>query len=230
MSVQPGANFSVGRRFFLQAVSGGVAVSLAGWAMARNGLWMPGDDLPLTPVQTEGPFYPETVIEQQLFNDNDLVQKAAGHEFAKGQAIVVDGRVIDQKGAPLSGAVIEIWQACATGRYFHSQDAKNPALLDNNFQFWGRAITGPDGKYWFKSIVPGKYPGRTGRHIHFRIDAPGHKRLVTQCYFSDFSEDNAQDGVFRRLDAAQQRAVTVDVQKAESEPWRGSFDIVMAKL
>jgi protocatechuate 3,4-dioxygenase beta subunit len=221
----------LGRRHFIQALSGGLACTIPGWSMAANGLLMPTDDLPLTPAQTEGPFYPETAIEQQLFNDTDLSQKMAGHEFAKGQLVVVNGVVTDQRGKPLAGSIVEVWQACATGRYHHSRDESNPLLLDNNFQFWGRAITGEDGKYSFKTIIPGMYPGRTARHIHYRVDSPQQKRLVTQCYFSEFGNDNAKDGIYRQLDAKQREQVTVQLEKPSdvTQPWSGSFNIVTAK-
>lgn len=223
----PGSLF--GRRQFLSVLGGGLAVAAPGWGLAATGLWLPDDLLPVTPTQTEGPFYPETAIEQQLFNDTDLVQRAAGHEFAKGQTIVVAGIVRSRQGKPLAGSIVEVWQACASGRYYHSRDSENPLLLDNNFQFWGRCVTGEDGRYSFKTIVPGKYPGRNGRHIHFRIDSPQRPRLVTQCYFSDFGTDNAQDGIYSRLDAKQRDQVTVPVDKpsAAAEPWRGDFHITM---
>ena len=206
-------------------------MSLPGWALGCGGLWMPGDDLPLTPKQTEGPFYPETAIDKQLFNDTDLQQKIAGHEFAKGQMITINGVVQDQRGKPLAGSIVEVWQACASGRYLHSRDDKNPLLLDNNFQFWGRAITEADGKYAFKTIIPGMYSGRTGRHIHYRVDAPDHRRLTTQCYFSDFGDDNARDGIYRRLNPQERNQVTVQVDKpvAADAPWSGSFDLVLGK-
>ncbi len=221
----------LGRRRFVGLLTGAVAVTLPGWQVAANGFWMPSDELPVTPTQTEGPFYPETPIEQQLYNDPDLQQKIAGHEFAKGQAMIVRGVVKNQQGKPLSGSVIEVWQACATGRYNHSRDNNNPSLLDNNFQFWGRAVTAEDGTYTFKTIIPGMYPGRTGRHIHFRIDNPAYQRLVTQCYFSEYGEDNAKDGIYRQLDAKQRKQVTIEVDKPASSDsaWSGDFDIVVAK-
>ena len=185
--------------------------------------------LPLTPEQMTGPFYPEVAVEQQMFNDTNLLQKMAGHEFAKGQPVLVRGRVSDRRGAPVTGAVVEIWQACASGRYMHSRDQNQSALLDNNFQFWGRAITLEDGRYEFTTVIPGLYPGRMGRHIHFRIDAEQFKRLTTQCYFSDFGQDNARDGLYQRLDAVQRRLVTVELDKPadKDKPWTGEFNIVV---
>lgn len=221
----------LGRRSFLGVLAGGMTLSLPGWALGRCGLWLPGDDLPLTPRQNDGPFYPETAIDKQLINDTDLHQRLAGHEFAKGQVIVVDGVIKDQRGMPLAGSIVEIWQACATGRYHHSQDEKNTSLLDNNFQFWGRAITEADGKYSFKTIIPGTYPGRTARHIHYRVDSNGHQRFSTQCFFSDFGDDNARDDIYGKLNPQERNQLTVQVDKptAAAEPWTGVFDIVLGK-
>jgi protocatechuate 3,4-dioxygenase, beta subunit len=218
------------RRRFLQVLAGGAAVCGPGWVRVANGLWLPDETLMPTPAQTEGPFYPETPIEQQLFNDTNLYQKDSGHEFAKGQPIVVSGDVKDRRGKPLLGAIVEIWQACASGRYLHSRDRNENSLLDNNFQFWGRAITGEDGRYAFKTILPGLYPGRMARHIHFRIDAPEFQRLTTQCYFTEFGEDNARDGLYQRLDSQQRELVSVELDKPsdQAEPWSGSFPIVLS--
>lgn len=236
------------RRRFLLALSAGATLLVPGWVLGKNNLWIP-EDLPLTPQQTEGPFYPETTIDQQLYNDTDLSRKLAGHELAKGQPAIVDGVIKNQKGKPIKDAVVEVWQACATGRYNHKRDAQNPSLLDNNFQFWGRSITGEDGKYTFTTIIPGKYPGRTARHIHYRVDAAGYRRCSTQCYFSEFGEDNMRDGIYTSLDREERNSVTVEFEKPTGKkatqgkakasrkgqekivvtPWRGAFDIVLGK-
>lgn len=224
---------SVGRRRFLQFLGAGATLAFPGWVLGKNAIWVP-DELTVTPMQTEGPFYPETTIEKQLFNDTDLIRKLGDHEVAKGQPTQVFGKVSDQSGKPIKGAIVEVWQACASGRYNHSRDHNNPSLLDNNFQFWGRSITAGDGKYSFKTIIPGKYPGRNGRHIHFRIDAPGFKRLSTQCYFSEFGEDNQRDGIYMNLSPAERKLVTVELDKPATKGgkpslWNGTFNMVMAK-
>jgi protocatechuate 3,4-dioxygenase beta subunit len=223
----------VGRRRFLQFLGAGTTLAFPGWVLGKNSLWMP-EELPLTPTQTEGPFYPETSIEKQLFSDTDLSRKLGTHELAKGQQATITGVVKDRSGRPLQGSVVEIWQACASGRYNHSRDDKNPSLLDNNFQFWGRAITAEDGNYSFTTIVPGKYPGRTGRHIHYRVDADGFQRLSTQCYFSDFGEDNVRDGIYKQLTPKERELVTVEFDKPKAtvgkqSVWSGNFDVVLAK-
>ncbi|MEO1526400.1 MAG: protocatechuate 3,4-dioxygenase [Planctomycetota bacterium] len=203
---------AVPRRRFLKTLAAGATLSIPGWSAASGSLYLP-EELPLTPRQTEGPFYPETSIEKQLHNDTNLVRKVSDHVAAQGQQIVVSGTVRDRRGAPIKGAIVEIWQACADGRYNHSRDDSGQ-LLDNNFQFWGRSLTGKDGKYQFLTIIPGRYPGRHGRHIHYRVDAPGHRRLTTQCYFDPFGEDNARDGIYMDLSRKERELLTVKVDKS----------------
>src|SRR6476469_3611777 len=82
-----------------------------------------------TPDQILGPFYPVSLTPNRT---GDLTVGSAGGR-AKGQLLVVSGRVLNTKGAPLKGVKVEIWQANAAGRYAHPSDT-NPAPLDPNFE------------------------------------------------------------------------------------------------
>jgi protocatechuate 3,4-dioxygenase beta subunit len=106
-----------------------------------------------------------------------------------GERIIVQGRVTDEDGRPVRGALIEVWQANAAGRYRHDVD-RHPAPLDPNFAGAGRAVTGDDGAYRFVTVKPGAYPWRNHpnawrpAHIHFSLFGRAFtQRLVTQMYF-----------------------------------------------
>ncbi len=218
------------RRRFLKILAAGSALAIpAGWGCSsENGIVAP-DGLALTPSQTEGPFYPVPSIEQQMFNDTDLTRKLPANALAQGQLIVLDGMVMDRSEQPLKDAVVEIWQASSIGLYNHPDDnAANPSL-DQDFQFWGRAITGDDGAYRFNTIIPGEYDGRSARHIHFRVDAPGYRRLTTQSYFANYGERNALDGLYTRLNAEGRNLLTVEFNQPANAPWTGTFNIVLAE-
>lgn len=122
--------------------------------------------------------------------DNDLIHNfAKAGESAIGPRIIVHGRVLDEVGRPVAGALIEAWQANAGGRYRHKKESYL-AALDPNFGGCGRTITGEDGSYEFRTVMPGPYPWPNGMndwrpaHIHFSLFGHGFaQRLITQMYF-----------------------------------------------
>ena len=122
--------------------------------------------------------------------DNDLIQNFANPgESAIGPRILVYGRVLDERRVGVAGALLEVWQANAGGRYRHKKETYL-APLDPNFGGCGRTITGEDGSYWFRTIQPGPYPWPNGpndwrpAHIHFSVFGHGFaQRLITQMYF-----------------------------------------------
>jgi protocatechuate 3,4-dioxygenase beta subunit len=138
---------------------------------------------PSTVRQTEGPFYP---VRDQIDKDTDLTKVAGSSKAALGRQIVVEGIVQDEKCAPVKDAFVEIWQACASGKYNHPADP-NLAPMDPNFQYWGIARTNAKGEYSFKTIYPGAYPADENwmrpPHIHFKVHKWGYRELITQLYF-----------------------------------------------
>lgn len=210
------------------------AAGVVGLGVTAGGvLVLAGDDdsaagrLHVTPSQTSGPFYPQPEIARQPFHDNDLVRRMKDDEPGRGEVIVVTGAVRDREGRPIEKAVVEIWQACSSGRYNHARD-DNPAKLDERFQYWGRGVTGKSGTYTFRTIKPGEYPGRTS-HLHYRVLAPGFRGVVTQMYFAENAAANARDGIYNALNRADRNAVTVEFAKETGKDVpRGTFDLVLA--
>jgi len=144
--------------------------------------------IPLTQTLSDltGPVYGEDVI-QPL--DNDLTRNAVKNGQVIGERIIVTGRVMDEDGRPVRNALIEIWQANAAGRYFHSVD-RHDAPLDPNFTGGGRCMTDSNGEYRFTTIRPGSYPWLNHNnawrpaHIHYSVFGRNFlQRLVTQMYF-----------------------------------------------
>jgi protocatechuate 3,4-dioxygenase, beta subunit len=119
--------------------------------------------------------------------DHDLTRQHAGEPL--GERIIVSGRLVDGDDRPVPGALIEIWQTNAAGRYRHEVD-RHPAPLDPNFSGAGRCLTDAEGRYRFVTIRPGAYPWRNHHnawrpaHIHFSVFGRSiTQRLVTQMYF-----------------------------------------------
>jgi protocatechuate 3,4-dioxygenase beta subunit len=121
--------------------------------------------------------------------DTDLLANARADGDPVGERIIVHGRVLDESGQPVRGALLEVWQANAGGRYRHVSD-RYVAALDPNFAGCGRCLTDDDGAYRFRTIRPGPYPWRNRvndwrpAHIHFSLFGRAFvTRLITQMYF-----------------------------------------------
>jgi protocatechuate 3,4-dioxygenase beta subunit len=140
-----------------------------------------------TKSEITGPVFGHSILGEL---DNDLIHNfAKPGESAIGERIIVHGRVLDERGRPVPGALIEFWQANAGGRYRHKKESYL-APLDPNFGGCGRTVTDENGYYAFRTIKPGPYPWPNGvndwrpAHIHFSIFGHGFaQRLITQMYF-----------------------------------------------
>ena len=185
-------------------LTGGLA-SVSALLVSRN---VAASQCVATPSQAEGPFYP---VAHRLEEDSDLTWRHDRDAPALGQVVRVTGCVTDQDCAPVPRVLVEIWQACASGRYDHPTD-ENPAPMDPNFQYWGRTVTDGDGLYAFKTIKPGAYPdGPTWirpPHIHFEVHRRGYLELTTQMYFAN-ERYNGDDRILQRLSAAEQARVVI---------------------
>ncbi len=209
-------DLSLNRRRFLRRLSVGAALFAVPGAFA--------EELIRTPKQTEGPFYPDHL---PLDTDNDLIIVNDGLTPAVGEITHLSGRILDSKGDPIRNALVEIWQVDNNGVYLHSRD--NHAQRDKNFQGFGRFLTGSSGEYYFRTIKPVLYPGRT-RHIHFAIKMKGHEKWTTQCYVKG-EPQNERDGIYKEIsDPKARAAVTVDfapVKGTRAGELAARFDIVM---
>jgi catechol 1,2-dioxygenase len=150
----------------------------------------------------EGPYYkpgaPESVSEQTL----PMRDGEAGTPF------LFQGTVTDLDGAPLDGALVELWHADDAGYY--SQFA--PGIPEWNLR--GQIRTAADGRYTFHTIQPAPYQiptdGSTGAfvdaagwhpwrpaHLHLKVSAPGKQLVTTQLYFDggDYVADDVAQAV-----------------------------------
>jgi protocatechuate 3,4-dioxygenase beta subunit len=214
--------WSHSRRLFLNRLATGAgAAAAACW-------FTPGafaEELTRTPAQTEGPFYPDRL---PLDTDNDLLVINDGITPAVGEVTHLTGKVLDAKGNPLRNAVVEIWQCDKNGAYLHA-GTDNRQKRDANFQGFGRFTTGSTGEYYFRTIKPVPYPGRTP-HIHFKVKHKGQDKLTTQCYVKG-EPQNDRDGIYRSIrDPRQRESITVDfapVKESRIGELAAKFDMVL---
>lgn len=203
---------------------GGVALGLnaAAFSSVRGAF---AEQLARTPRLTEGPFYPDKL---PLDTDNDLLIVNDAITPAVGEITHLGGRVLSPSGEPIRDAVVEIWQVDNKGVYLHSADSGR-RQRDTSFQGFGRCATSWKGEYYFRTIKPVPYTGRTP-HIHVRVKK-GSRELITTQIFVNGHAQNKSDGVFNGIrDPFDRELVLVDFK-----PLKGSsvgeltaqFDIVL---
>lgn len=179
-----------------------------------------------TPRETEGPFYP---LIAQKDTDFDLTRIQGRSDIALGKAIVIEGRVLDTDGKAIEDAKIDLWQANAAGRYRHHRD-KNGAPLDPNFQGWAIVKSGSEGRFRFKTILPGAYPASADwirpPHIHFKISKIGYAYLITQMYFQGH-QLNASDLLL--MQKSNEEIEQMVAKKKDTDIETYVYDIVMRK-
>ena len=132
-----------------------------------------GDD-DLTPAQTEGPYFKPNSPERTNIRAD-----------AAGTKLLLTGTVLTTACKPVARALVDFWQADASGAYDNS-----------GFGFRGHQFTDAQGRYQLEAVLPGQYPGRT-RHIHVKVQAPAGRILTTQLYFPGDAR-NASDGIYRK--------------------------------
>ncbi|WP_407111272.1 carbohydrate-binding protein [Streptomyces sp. DSM 116494] len=153
-----------------------------------------GDDP--TPDQMEGPYFKPDSPPR-----TDLVTPGT-----PGTPLTVSGYVFGRDCVPLSGVLLDFWQADHAGAYDMA-----------GYTFRGHQFTGATGAFTLRTIVPGLYPGRT-RHIHVKAQAPGEPVLTTQLYFPG-EPRNSTDALF-------DPALLMNVRAAGGGR-QGAFDFVL---
>ncbi|MDQ6669330.1 MAG: dioxygenase [Chloroflexota bacterium] len=127
----------------------------------------------LTLGETQGPYYKPNSPEA-----TDLVPSGM-----QGTLTTLTGQVLDQNGQPVANALLDFWQANASGTY------------DNTgYTLRGHQYTDANGYYTLRTIQPGLYPGRT-EHIHVKVQAPNGPVLTTQLYFPGVAQ-NSRDSIY----------------------------------
>jgi protocatechuate 3,4-dioxygenase alpha subunit len=176
-----------------------------------------------TSSQTAGPYF------HLGMTDTRSVPRIAGPQ-TKGERVWLTCRVLDGDDAPLSDAMIEIWQADAEGRYNHPDDVKNEDGAEGRDSSWlgfGRMPTALDGSCEFETIKPGRVPGLGNQaqapHLNVAIFARGMlKQLYTRIYFAD-DPSNPEDVVMALVPSSRRETLIAQPDPAQPGHWR--FDI-----
>lgn len=167
-----------------------------------------------TSPDIEGPYYRAGAP-----FSNDLVPPGG-----MGRRLRIIGCVKGVDGRPLPGALVDVWQADASGAY-DIVEPENAANRGTPFRFRARMNAGADGCYAYRTVMPGQYEVSEGQfrpsHIHYKVSAPGYRGLTTQLYF-DGDRYNAADPWFQASNA-------VHLVNAPGGGEAGRFDVVLTE-
>lgn len=157
------------RRHFLQTTTAAtLAASPIAFLLADSG------ELPRTPRDYEGPYYP--VGPRNRTSDLILGEP-------RETTLRFGGRVLSPDATPYRRVRVEIWQTDPLGRYRHPRDP-NEGDRWSDFLYWGESVTDDDGRFDFRTYVPGAY-GRRPAHIHFKVWQDDRRLLTSQAYFRE---------------------------------------------
>ena len=134
--------------------------------------------------QTEGPYFKPRSPERA-----DLVQPNS-----RARVVELSGLVLTRSCRPVARALVDLWHADDRGDYDNS-----------GFRYRGHLFTDAEGRYRFRTIVAGVYPGRA-RHYHVKVQAPERPVLTTQLYFPDDASNRPRWLVPARAGDAHERS------------------------
>jgi protocatechuate 3,4-dioxygenase beta subunit len=181
-------------------------------AGACAGLLLPArlaraQDLTPTPACHDGdpPTRPE--IEGPYFKASSPLRSDLREPGIAGRPVDLSGVVLTRACRPVAGVLFELWHADDRGEYDNA-----------GFRLRGHVSTDAQGRYAFRTIFPGLYPGRT-RHYHIKVQAPNRPVLTTQLYFPD-EPRNRRDSFFH--DELVMKVAAAD------DALRARFDVVLA--
>jgi protocatechuate 3,4-dioxygenase beta subunit len=158
---------------------------------------------------TPSRFFSADLSVPEIFSTtNNLVKKVGSFYRAFGEIIFIQGKITDSFGVPIEGAVVEIWQTNAAGKY-HTLLESNSEYIDKYFNMSGKSITDNLGNYYFITILPGSNPGRAP-HINMNIYHTRFGRLETEMYFKNHPY-NETDYQYLAYSEEERKLLTADV-------------------
>lgn len=172
--------------------------SLAGKTVPQPPPPAPGE-LKQTPREIEGPYFRlGAPMRSNLLEPGDKPE------------LILSGRVLNEKGKPIPGAIVNIWSSDAVGNYDMV-----------GYKYTGYVITDAEGRYEFTTIIPGCYHPRQAKHIHVKVQGVS-SPITTQLYIE--GEPGNED------DAYYTPELLVRCTTDENGTKHGTFDFVIKQV
>lgn len=130
------------------------------------------------------------------------------HEGDPGQPLILHLRILDTCGEPIPGAHVKLLHAGHDGEHRHDR--------------WRAHVNADErGVLEVLTVYPG-YAGEMPRHIHFIINHPGYRELITRLFFK--SDPSTVGGQLDEL-----TVVTEELRRGDETRWVAGFEFVLAR-
>lgn len=134
-----------------------------------------------------------------------------------GEWITVEGRVIDENEDAVVGAVIKVFATDEQGLYHPEIEGEGTPRI------FGTLVSDTDGRFMFRTVRPGPYPGtRNARHIH--ISARNGDMRLAAPHYAVFDDDP----LLAEPQNAEQRGEAIRIlMNEDGDPSRGRVVLPM---
>ena len=176
----------------------GAGGSRAGTTVRQPEPPQPGE-IKQTPREIEGPYF-----RLGAPNRSNLLEPGDKPE------LVLTGRVLNERGKPIPGAVVNIWSSDAIGNY---------DMI--GYRYHGYQVTDSEGRYEFTTIIPGCYFPRDAKHIHVKVQ--GNSSPVTTQLYVEGEPGNEDDEFYSP-------ELLVRTTTDEKGTKHGSYDFVVKQV
>lgn len=144
-----------------------------------------------------------------------------------GESLILEGIVWQADGvSPAPGVIIYLHQTNAEGLYANGSVEDEWSRRHGRLRGW--AVTGPDGRYRFRTIKPAPYPDMTmPAHIHLTVGEPGRRPY----YIDDvvFDGEFKVDSEYRANQELRGGSGIVRLSRDSEGRWLAVRDIVLER-
>ncbi|MBM4113030.1 MAG: hypothetical protein FJ253_06605 [Phycisphaerae bacterium] len=160
---------------------------------------------------------PPSITDARAPSDPDSSRITICEPHEPGERLTIRGRVLDDRGMPLSKAAVIAYNADRNGLY---NPPDSPTRVP---RIRGVAVSADDGSFRVTTVRPGAYPSGTDpAHLHLEVVAPAHHLRSMEIWFEG---DPLITAEHRRRAAASPNTVLVELSRAPSGAWEFSRDI-----
>lgn len=156
-------------------------------------------ELQQTPREIEGPYFRLGAPER-----SNLLEPGDKPE------LVLTGRVLNEKGTPIPGAIVNLWSSDAVGNYDMV-----------GYKYHGYQVTDAQGAYEFTTIIPGCYEPRDAKHLHVKVQ--GDSSPITTQLYVEGEPGNEEDHYYSS-------ELLVKCTTDANGTKRGSYDFVVKQV